>query len=101
MLIVIAEKAFGREPAFQPNPPNSLPYQALCFDGEKLTYRIQGGRPAAPAAEPDALHLAAEAAAGESPRSAAVAGAAVTDGEAAAALGADDDSGEDGSNQSK
>ena len=92
MLIVIAEIAFGRTPDFQPNPPNALPYTALCFDGTKLMYRLDGGRPWAPqhaaSGERDALHLAAEAAAEESPRSAAMAGAVVMDDEAAAALGA-------------
>jgi hypothetical protein len=83
MLIVVAEHAFGRRPAFQPNPTNALPYTSIVHDGQRLMYRMEGGRPVAP----DALGLAGEAAAEESPRSAAVQGAVVTDSEAAAALG--------------
>lgn len=77
MLIVVAEKAFGRRPAFQPTPPNALPYTSIVHDGQRLMYRLDG----------DVLGLAGEAAAEESPRSAAVPGAVVTDVEAAAALG--------------
>jgi hypothetical protein len=54
-----------------------------------LQYRMEGGRPAAPVA--DALHLAAEAAAQASPRSAAAVGAVVTQNEAEAALGEEED----------
>lgn len=89
MLIVAAEKAFGRRPAFQPNPPNALPYTCLAVGpGGQLVFRPDAG-PGSPraAAEPDALGLAAEAAAEESPRSAAMQGAVVTQQEAAAALG--------------
>lgn len=90
MLIVAAEKAFGRRPAFQPNPPNALPYTCLAVGpGGQLVFRTDAG-PGSPRgkAEPDALELAAAAAAEESPPSAAMQGAVVTHGEAAAALGA-------------
>ncbi|PRW59038.1 nudix hydrolase mitochondrial-like [Chlorella sorokiniana] len=87
MLIVIAEKAFGRPPEFLPNPPNSLPYTALAFENGKLVLRTEAvGAPSG-----DALGMAADAAAAESPRSAAQAGAVVTDSEAAAALGAEEE----------
>lgn len=86
MLIVIAEKAFGRAPEFLPNPPNALPYTALAFEKGKLVLRTE---PVGPSG--DALGIAADAAAAESPRSAAQAGAVVTDTEAAAALGAEDE----------
>lgn len=86
MLIVIAEKAFGRAPEFLPNPPNALPYTALAFEKGKLVLRTEAVGPSA-----DALGIAADAAAAESPRSAAQAGAVVTDSEAAAALGAEDE----------
>lgn len=82
MLIVTAEKAFCRRPAFQPDPPNALPYHRLVYEGGRLAYRTGEGE------EGDALGLAAGAATGESPRSAAVQGALVTEAEAAAALGA-------------
>ncbi|KAL4424924.1 hypothetical protein ABPG77_009653 [Micractinium sp. CCAP 211/92] len=88
MLIVAAEKAFGRRPAFQPNPPNALPYTCLAVGpGGQLVFRPAGPGSPRGAAEPDALGLAAEAAAEESPRSAAIQGAVVTQQEAAAALG--------------
>lgn len=89
MLIVAAEKAFGRRPAFQPNPPNALPYMCLAVGpGGQLVFRPDAG-PGSPrgATEPDALGIAADAAAEESPRSAAMQGAVVTQQEAAAALG--------------
>ena len=91
MLVVLAERAFGRRPAFSPDPPNAPPYTTLTHDGQRLVLRPTdrqqqeqqlGGGTA------DALQLAAEAAAEERPRSsAAAAGAAVLDDEAAAALG--------------
>lgn len=87
MLIVIAEKAFGRPPEFLPNPPNALPYTALAFEAGKVVLRtVAAGAPGG-----DALGMAADAAAAESPRSAAQAGAVVTDSEAAAALGAEEE----------
>ncbi len=87
MLIVTAEKAFGLPPAFLPNPPNALPYTALAFEKGKLVLRTEAvGAPSG-----DALGIAADAAAAESPRSAAQAGAVVTDSEAAAALGAEEE----------
>lgn len=83
MLIVVAEKAFARRPAFDPNPPHALPYTALAVgEGGHLVFRQPGG-----GGLRDGLGLASEAAAEESPRSAAVQGAVVTDHEAAAALG--------------
>lgn len=102
MLIAIAEKAFGRRPAFAPNPPGALPYQSLAVDeqGGLVWRRDSSGGSGAPR---DALQLAAEAAAEESPRSAAALGAVVTDGEAAAALGggagSDDGGGSDGGDE--
>lgn len=92
MLVVIAERAFGRPPAFQPNPPGAPPYTALAYEGGRLVLRHE------PAAQ-DALGLAGAASAGEGPlpSSAAVAGAVVTDSEAAAATGGDDGSSEGGS----
>ncbi|KAL4434263.1 hypothetical protein ABPG75_000704 [Micractinium tetrahymenae] len=101
MLIVVAEKAFRRRPAFQPNPPNALPYTCLAVGpAGQLVFRA-GALPGSPtaAAVPDALGLAAEAAAEESPRSAAMQGAVVTHDEAAAALGVGDQ-GEGGSSSS-
>lgn len=85
MLIVVAEKAFGRRPSFQPNPPNALPYTSLAVGADgQLTFRREAGPGT------DALGLASAAAAEESPRSAAMQGAVVTDSEAAAALGGED-----------
>jgi hypothetical protein len=39
MLVVIAERAFGRKPDFEPNPKNALPYTSLWHDGKKLAVR--------------------------------------------------------------
>ncbi|KAL4860143.1 hypothetical protein ACK3TF_000346 [Chlorella vulgaris] len=83
MLIVIAEAAFKKVPDFQQTPPNTQPYTDLCWNGKALSFRTAGTADV----QADALHLAAEAASEESPRSAATAGAVITDGEAAAALG--------------
>lgn len=96
MLIVVAEKALGRRPSFQPDPPGAVPYQRLTYEGGRLVVRgpeaAEGG---------DALGVAAEAATGESPRSAAVEGAVVTDREAAAALGVESEEGGSGGSKKR
>eukprot|EP00887_Chlorella_sp_A99_P000651 scaffold5.g651.t1 len=93
MLVVVAEKAFGRPPAFAASPLGAPEYTSLAYDGTALVFR--GGRPAAPEAQQ--LASAAAGAGEHGARSAAEAGALVTQVEAEAAVGGDGgSSGEDG-----
>lgn len=77
-------QAFGRPPAFQPNPDNALPYTSLAYEGGRLVFRPQ------PAAE-DALGVAAAAAVGEGPLPGSAARGYALEQEAAAAVGAEED----------
>lgn len=84
MLVVVAEKALGQSAEFQVHPPGAIPYTALAFERGRLVFRggsVGGG--------------------GVGGGSAAVAGAVVTEMEAEAAVGGDEDEqGEDRGNAS-
>ncbi|GAB4816681.1 hypothetical protein N2152v2_003727 [Parachlorella kessleri] len=43
ILILAAERAFGRKPAFAVYPPGARPYTDFCWDGTRLCYRSSSG----------------------------------------------------------